>query len=107
MSEGNAYEFKAAHIPGLLDFVVGEERVKRVSLGNNPNLRGLVMLIVEFEPCPDGGDCPTERRFIVAPTTLVIEVGEPKHIEVPDVETPTPPKLIVPRTRIVRGGEVQ
>lgn len=93
-----AYPYIAAHLTLIgWHIMVGQECASGTapdapmkvvkSLGLGPAIPGFFMLVVEFEDA-------SVRRLYVSPATCVLEVGEPQ--ELPDIEVPEKPALVVP-----------
>ena len=87
---GQAYPYLAVTIHEVGEFRIGVERVKEIAIG--PGMAGTLMVVLTLDECEDCPEAPTTRRFMVPPTGLTFEVGEP--FDVPDA--PPAPVLHVP-----------
>lgn len=91
-----AFPYKSAHFANGEDFVVGEGRVKEIRTGQG--VSGFLMVYIKFEEC---AECPSERRFMVAPGGVLFECGEPIEVDPPEKK----PELLVPKAdglRVIR-----
>lgn len=80
MAKATVFPQLAAHIAGTW-YRVGEDGVTSIRTGpGSPPGNALVLIVFDDD---------TEKRFMVHPASLVIEVGEPKEIEI-EQETEKP-----------------